>query len=64
MRSINFDKLSVTAGGTPRIRASRPMAAVTPPEALPEGSLTSIPQASDSLTAMPAASATPQPPRK
>ena len=62
MRSINFDKLSMT-GGTPRIRPSRPMAAVTPPEALPEGSLTSIPQASDSLPLMPAAT-TPQPPRK
>ena len=62
MRSINFDKLSSTASGVPRIRASRPMAAVTPPESMPEGSLTSIPQASDSLTSIP--TATPPPPRK
>ncbi len=62
MRSINFDKLSSTPGGVPRIRASRPMAAVTPPNTMPEGSLTSIPQASDSLTSLPAA--TTPPPRK
>ena len=61
MRSINFDKLSSTPGA-PRIRASRPMAAVTPPDTMPEGSSTALPKASDSLTAMPAV--TPQPPSK